>query len=235
MNAVNNKKLLAVAAAMAAGLLLGGPAQASYGTVTATLNSVAPGGDGGGAFNFTRTGGTFAHDLLPNTPAGHFIGICIDTAESITVGNTYTWEVDDLSKAPVDALPQMGAIKAADIALLIGGVLNGQLANAAALTDTQAKILQWAIWEIVNETSGTYGLDTGSWLRGSSATADGWLANLNNGNPLGWVPAQNLYALVNNSVQDFLVQTPIPAAAWLLGSGLLGLFGIGRRRRSVAA
>jgi hypothetical protein len=29
--------------------------------------------------------------------------------------------------------------------------------------------------------------------------------------------------------------TPLPAAAWLLGSGLLGLLGIGRRRNSVVA
>jgi hypothetical protein len=29
-------------------------------------------------------------------------------------------------------------------------------------------------------------------------------------------------------------QVPIPAAAWLLGSGLLGLIGIGRRRRAAA-
>jgi hypothetical protein len=28
---------------------------------------------------------------------------------------------------------------------------------------------------------------------------------------------------------------PLPAAVWLLGSGLLGLFGVGRRRKAAAA
>lgn len=234
MSALTRTKLLGIAAALGASLLMAGPAQASYGTVVAKLDSVAPGGDGGGVFNFTRTGGTFTQNLLPG-PAGYFIGICLDTAEGITVGNTYTWDVDDVANAPIDNLPQMGATKAADIALLIGGVLGGQLANALAMTNAQATALQWAIWEIVNETTGTYGLDTGTWGRGSSALADGWLANLNGGNQAGWTPAKNLYALVNRSVQDFLVQTPIPAAAWLLGSGLLGLFGISRRRRQTVA
>ncbi len=35
-------------------------------------------------------------------------------------------------------------------------------------------------------------------------------------------------AVTNNSIEVNVAQTPIPAAAWLFGSGLLGLFGIRR-------
>jgi hypothetical protein len=53
----------------------------------------------------------------------------------------------------------------------------------------------------------------------------------------GWTKLDNVFSLVNPTVpgQDFVVQVvPIPAAAWLLGSGLLGLFGLARRKTAVA-
>ena len=35
-----------------------------------------------------------------------------------------------------------------------------------------------------------------------------------------------------NVTMDVTVETPIPAAAWLFGSGLIGLIGIARRKKS---
>ena len=47
--------------------------------------------------------------------------------------------------------------------------------------------------------------------------------------------ASGLFALTSAGAQDFIVQVvPIPAAAWLLGSGLLGLFGLARRKKAAA-
>jgi hypothetical protein len=238
MSTFKNIKLLGVAAALGASLLMAAPAQASYGTVTAKLDSINPAGPntGGGVFNFTRTGGTFTGTLLPNSPANKFIGICLDLFEGISVGSTHTWVVDDLENAPIDVPPTLGA-RANDLRKLIGGALvGGLLSNASLLTADQAAALQLAVWEIVNETGGTYNVNSGVFNVGSRGTtttraaANTLLAGLS-----GYTAAKNLYALTNATYQDFLVQTPIPAAAWLLGSGLLGLFGISRRRRQVVA
>ena len=65
---------------------------------------------------------------------------------------------------------------------------------------------------IVDQANAWLGL-AGQWLR--------WEANQLN----------NLVALVNDSTQDFVAQVPIPAAAWLFGSALVGAVGLGRRRK----
>jgi hypothetical protein len=116
-------------------------------------------------------------------------------------------------------------------------VLGGKLTSLLGQSDEYATAFQLAIWEIVNETSLPYSLDDGSFTRDSGSAAailaNAWLADLNAG-AIGWTPATGLLALTSSTVQDMLVQTPIPAAAWLLGSGLLGLFGISRRRQRKA-
>jgi hypothetical protein len=233
MNVLSKTKLLGAAAALGAGLMLAAPAQASYGTVEATLVSINPAGPdtGGGVFNFNQTGGTFK---LASTIPGKFIAICLDLFEEIRVGQSGVWTVTDLEAAPIDARPVMGA-RANDLRKLIGGALvGGRLANADLLTADEAAALQLAVWEIVNETIGSYNVNTGNFnvgTRGTVATRDA--ANTLLAGLAGYTPAANLYAMVNKDLQDFLVETPLPAAAWLLGTGLLALFGIGRRRRQV--
>jgi hypothetical protein len=41
-------------------------------------------------------------------------------------------------------------------------------------------------------------------------------------------------AALDNFLYESVVFTPVPTAAWLFGSGLLGLIGIGRRRQTTA-
>ena len=202
----------------------------------------------GGIFNFTRTNGD-APVLLPgaNSPDNYFIGMCLEFNESISYGATHTWTLTSLDQAPDDAannLPSgMGTTKADNMRRLLGHVLpNFEL--APSLTNQTAIALQIALWEIVHETEeASYVLATGnarftgSSVAGALALAQGWLDNLNGGNQANWTFAQNVYAITKDGVQDYLVQTvvPIPAAAWLLGSGLIGLIGIGRRRKALSA
>jgi hypothetical protein len=266
---VKRNSLLALAAGGA--LLLSGTAGAA--TVTATFTGISPGGTvsgvvpnktisrgTGGIFNFTRIDGGGEPILLPGAgkPDNVFIGMCIEFNEAIgtaPVGSTHTWTLKDLNKAPVTAngsLPDgMGDKKAADLRLLLGGVLPN-FENAASLDNYTALALQVAIWEIVHENkSAVYDprQSSASDVRGSayfySATPSGavgkafeWLDNINKGNLLGWKPAENIFALTKDGVQDYIVQivpphvVPLPAAVWLLGSGLLGLFAVGRKKIS---
>jgi len=210
----------------------------------------------GGIFNFTRTAGD-APSLLPGagSPDNYFIGMCIEFNEAIggaPVGSTHTWTLTSLDKAPVTAnhaLPAgMGAAKADDLRLLLGHVLPS-FEHASSLDNLTALALQIAIWEIVHETSGLYDpRSSATATKGvayfSSASPTGavtraweWLDNINRDNPLNWSPARNIFALTKDGVQDYIVQVapvPLPAAAWLLGSGLLGLFMISRRGRTAS-
>jgi hypothetical protein len=109
-----------------------------------------------------------------------------------------------------------------------------------SLSTSDAIAIQIAVFEIANETSGTYDVGAGDLIftnqAAAAATAQGWLDNINNGT---WTTeATGLIALVDTSGgpgQDFVVQVvPVPAAMWLFGSGILGLAAVARRRRATA-
>jgi len=220
-----------------------------------TGQSTLKGTTTGGVFNFTRNGGT-APVLLPDTPVSKFVGFCLELNEYIggsSPGSTHTWTLGDLKDAPIDAggtiTGGMKATKADQIARLLGHVLPS-FSAAPSLTPDKALALQISIWEIVHETfSGGYGLASGiakfsAITTGEAAAikisedaislASGWLAVIHSGSySTLWSPARNLYAITLDGVQDYVVQVvPIPAAAWLLGSGLLGLFAVARRKKT---
>lgn len=253
MNASTRMKLLGVVAGVAAAVAVAVPAQAAYyGDVTAkTAGRPVPTGNGG-VFAFDRVVGgpnnDFAGTLVTNDPVNRFIGFCLEVGENINVnGATYYWNVRDVEDAPIATPGAMGATRASDIAKLVTLALGGSLANALTYGADTVAAFQLALWEIAiertNGSGGSYDLNTGGFRSTTSGIgtfttdqinqAQAWLGTLSGSNTIG--EARYLLALTRAGVQDMLVQTPIPAAAWLLGSGLLGLLGISRRRRQKVA
>jgi hypothetical protein len=238
-------KVSVLIAALAGSMLVAGAASANVTAtswqfvsqtsgITATVNGNSSSGTAG-VFQFNGRGGSNTEPLLNNNPVGSFLGICLEFNELIS---PLDWDLVDLKDAPIDAGNDldapMGAAQAADLKRLLNGAYaawSGAPLNVTAL--------QLAVWEIANEATTAYNLASGNFFyqSGNDAArnvANGYLANVMNGT---WNDASGVYyALVRNGAQDFVVKAvPIPAAAWLLGSGLLGLFGLARRKRQVAA
>jgi hypothetical protein len=73
---------------------------------------------------------------------------------------------------------------------------------------------------------------------GSSAVFYGLTGNNSTGQVQSYILASQLELTATGTLETITASTtsavPLPASAWLIGSGLLGLAGIGRRRKTVA-
>jgi len=170
---------------------------------------------------------------------------CIDPSQTISIPGTHTWDLVVLEDAPSGGLASdMMDEQADDLRRLFGeqypelpidgtSELNGSdFINA----------FQLAIWEIVTDSD--YNLGAGDFQYNVTSgdvfnMANTWLVALAGSGADDWDMANNLFALTNDSKQDFIVaiQTPggatpvpLPAAVWLFGSAMLGVAGIGYRR-----
>lgn len=189
-----------------------------------------------GAVVLSRTGGTAELELLPD--ASNFIAFCLEPRESISLNSTYTWEVGDLTDAPT-SLKGMSPEQANQIRTVIA------LAYPTfgdSLTPLMAVAIQVALWEIVEETSGTWDVTSGS-IRfrnpseaGALKMAQSLLDTIDQKGPY----PDNLFALTLSGNQDLLIQiartaentshAPEPATLSMLGLGLLAL-GVTKRKR----
>ena len=156
-----------------------------------------------------------------------FYAFCIEPFEY--VGGTTTYNVASLADGTT-FIGGMGATKARLVSQLmarfrpeIGGSISGL--DAAAL--------QFAIWEVVAENSGSFSLAAGS-ARFQSMTDAGavtlgqsYLDALTPGGPTH----ARLRAIIKRGAQDQLIEVPEPGMIGLLGLGLAGI-AVGRRRRA---
>ncbi|UHD16252.1 VPLPA-CTERM sorting domain-containing protein [Thiocapsa bogorovii] len=186
-----------------------------------------------GIFNFSAAEGpilTYGTD--------QFVTFCIDLDDTAQTGSR-TWDVVGLANAPDSTAGPMGDVKAASLAKLLGAAItSGVLNDARNLTDVQKQALQLAIWEVVHEgqtnASGEFVYDiTGGSMKITSGLTTGvlnqataYLNAMSTATAMG-----GLVALTSTANQDFIGQVPIPAAAWLFGSALLGIAALGRRNR----
>lgn len=212
---------------------------------------------GAGRFTFDRdalTNGGDEYQGILNVNGGPddlvgdddvFYGFCLEPNQYLLDPETYN--VVDLEDAPKNGFGPMGE-RADDLRLLFGNVYPD---FSQAIDTLIAKALQIAVWEIANENgSAIYDVindgmgDIGVfWVNNQVAArteAQKWLDEINLVNAGGgtWTAmTTNLVALsdVGENNQDYVVQVvPLPAAAWLFISAIVGAGAIGRRRKNAA-
>ena len=179
-----------------------------------------------GSFNLTIDG-------VPN-----FVAFCLDLQDSVNFGGTYTYvETSD----PFDDFTIGSASQIKTFFDFNFGGLS---------TATEFAAFQLGLWELVydgpiagvatdNFTTGQLKA-TGSTALGSIIdTASKFLNNIFGSNPDSDYELTFLDSLTANGDKQDLVyavesavgDVPLPAAAWLLGGGMIGLFGFGRFKK----
>jgi hypothetical protein len=216
-------RLLSAAAAV---LALGWTATAAHaGTVTATFSNVNPGEvvtitDGygtsnqwsatgwAGVYNFVNAGG----DLQ-----GNLKSFCIDISQDIYQNLTVTFTTAALQNAPVPG-QSMGQTRAN----LIAELWYQDYASIGA-SNSKAAAFQVAVWKIINETTSSMNVSTGTFRvtdsndPGTLTLANQWLAALD---PTGNGPKEkDLLALTSSQYQDYVVETPVPPGVVLASIG----------------
>lgn len=209
----------------------------SYGMVDLSLDSGSTWAkDYAASIAMKRTGGTSAIELLPDPV--NFVTFCIEPRESISLNQSYTWEVEPLSKGTT-SLGGMGTVKAELVRELIGREYSTW---GSTISNLQAAAMQVAIWEIVEENSGTLNVLGGN-IRFRNGSITGMLdlaqSMLNSLDGTGPKP-RYLYALTNPTQQDIFgmaiphgvpdMEAPEPATFAMFGAGLM-LLGLFRKRQ----
>ncbi|MEN6428942.1 MAG: hypothetical protein ABFE13_26640 [Phycisphaerales bacterium] len=209
---------------------------ASADPFTVAYSTVAPGQDYnfslnyGGSYSGTRAGiynlTISQTDLGDMVTDGEYDSFCIDVWD--TAGTSTDYRDVVLEDAPDYFSDGMGSVKASKIAYLLDSYWN-DLYLTGPDANKNAAALQLVVWEIVSESTATYGLTSGSFRAYASNNAardqaDIWLSSLGSGN------VGNYIAVTSTSKQDYVVKVPVPGAV-LLGLLGLGYAGMKLRRR----
>lgn len=186
-----------------------------------------------GAFDLKVTSGSHGVTGLAN----QFAAFCLDIARSLSLPSSYA-----VTATPFAHMALSPGQKS-DIAALFNTGYNAGLLGG----DTYSAGFQLALWEIVNETSGSYGLGDGAFKvtsTGAASTsaigkANELLSNLGLAVPTKWsvvyLQSQDGNGDGTRDSQNLVTVAPIPLpAAGLLLIGALGGVALLRRRRAAA-
>jgi hypothetical protein len=154
--------------------------------------------------------------------SGTFEGFCIEYQYASTAYHPY------------DLVGIIGAnqIKAA---WLFDQFRTGGLDSYSPNRNTLAAATQVAIWEFMTETGSQWEVRSTNTDKGVTWTSSAYagfaqeLVGL--ANTHGDFDASGYRLATNSTYQNYLVPVPLPPAAWLLGSGLIGLVVIRRRMK----
>ena len=167
--------------------------------------------------------------LMQNTsvpPGDSFLAWCLDVQGWLTSPATYS-----LLTGTDFYTGTAGAVKIGALERLATAVL------PYVNTKGESGAFQLAVWEIINETAGPYGLASGNFTVASASDgaydlAGQWLTKLNNGTFSADTMTLSVWKDVNKQTQDLAVFTnrvPEPDIYALMGMGL-GLLAWSRRR-----
>ncbi|MGJ8645192.1 MAG: hypothetical protein ACSHX9_17450 [Luteolibacter sp.] len=139
-----------------------------------------------------------------------FMAFCVDPLQPISSGQSLTYQIQNISTLQNSAI----------ISRLVGGFL------ASSQDASQAAAVQWAIWEVVEESSSSFSLSNGNVQVSSTSSAIRDLANTYLANESTFTGVQLAY-LTNSTYQDMVtwngsaVPEPTSAALCALSSLLL--------------
>jgi hypothetical protein len=222
--------VLAAGVASATSVTLGTQESNVFGTNGYRTGTITPGGGvAAGGFAVEVTSGDLGIAHLADT----FTAFCLDIGHRLSLPSSYEVTTTPFAGSTLSSA-QQGAIRA----LFNTGYDPAELGDANFSAG-----FQLALWEIVNETSGTYALEAGSFaasgFNGALAVANSLLANLGGPAIGNWrvVYLQSLDGGDSNDVQDSqnlvtVAAVPLPAAGLLLLAALAGLGVASRRSRA---
>jgi len=161
-----------------------------------------------------------AFRLTGSNGFGSFVAFCIDLAKSIRNGQSYDTSSASAFGGSVDSV--------------IDRLFTS--AYASVTTAVQGAAFQVALWEIITDTGTDYNLRRGGFRVGASRAVLNQANTYLDGLATAGTGGYQMTFLSSGSSQNLVTVTPIspvpvPAAAWMLGIGLLGLFGLRRRQK----
>lgn len=179
------------------------------------------------------TAGAFALKATPvqsfTDAAGKFTAFCLDIVGQLHLPGLYNETLTPFTKAPLTALQKSNVRK----------LFNTAYSTLSLASDAQSAGFQLALWEIVNENSGTFNVNTGTFYTSAAArdlaarnAANAFLAGL--AGPVTANYSTVYLEAVWTKGQDLVTvsDVPLPAAGWLMLAGLGGLAALRRRKNT---